>query len=95
MEREILNLTKQIEELKRENIKTKMAANILFYSIVQTLDSKSPECKFSESLKENILNELGKINIGSTAPLKNAVNEMMQPPVKPAWGNQPINKFIE
>lgn len=95
MERTIINLTKQIEELKRENQKTKTTASFLFNSIVQVLDSKSSDNEFSKDLKEYISAELSKINIGSTAPLKNAINEMMQSPIQPAWGNKTPEKFIE
>lgn len=95
MERTIINLTKQIEELKRENQKTRTAANFLFYSIVQSLDSKNPDNEFRRNLKEHISAEINKINIGSTAHLKNAINEMMQPPIQSAWGNKTPEKFIE
>ncbi|WP_096975617.1 hypothetical protein [Escherichia coli] len=82
MERTIYELTKQVEDLRRENLKTKTAANFLLYSIVEVLDQQNDDEKFSEALRARLNSELSKISMGGTSVPKHAINELMQPPVR-------------
>lgn len=95
LEREILNLMRQIEDLKRENQKIKTASNFLLYSIVSTLDEQNGDEKFSDSLKVKIIAELSKITMGGTSAAKHAINDLMQPPVKQAFGNNKPEPFLK
>ncbi|EAN8579861.1 hypothetical protein AB7Y53_002612 [Salmonella enterica] len=95
MERVINDLNRQIHDLKRENQNTKVAANFLLYSIVKVLDEQSGDAKFSEALKAQLNNELGKITMGGTSHAKQKINELMQPPVKSMFGNSLSEPFLK
>ncbi|EOC0004052.1 hypothetical protein ACI5CP_000430 [Cronobacter turicensis] len=89
MEQTINNLIREINELKRENQKIKVATNFLFYSIVELLDERSGEDKFSEALKIKLTDELNKISMGGASIPKHAINELMQPPVRGFGSSRP------
>lgn len=95
MERTIYELTKQVEDLRRENLKTKTAANFLLYSIVEVLDQQNDDEKFSEALRARLNSELSKINMGGTSVPKHAINELMQPPVRTVFGNDKPEPFLK
>ncbi|EMM6514571.1 hypothetical protein WIC93_18075 [Enterobacter cloacae] len=95
MERFIQDLNRQINDLQRENQKTKAAANFLLHSIVKVLDEQSGDAKFSEALKAQLNHELGKITMGGTSQAKHAINELMQPPVKTMFGNSQPEPFLK
>ena len=95
MERQIQNMTRQIEELKRENNKIKTAANFLLHSIVELLDEQSGEGKFSEALREKINSEPDKITMGGKPTIKYAINELMQPPVKVIFSQDKAEPFLK
>lgn len=96
MERELQKLLRQLDDLKKDNQKTKAAANFLFHSIVEVLDEQSDDVKFSETLKQNILTKLDKITMGGTKPqYMHAINELMQPPIKQMFSNQTPEKFLK
>ncbi|EHK6582322.1 hypothetical protein OM190_25145 [Escherichia albertii] len=95
MERIIYELTKQVEDLRRENLKTKTAANFLLYSIVEVLDQQNDDEKFSEALRARLNSELSKISMGGTSVPKHAINELMQPPVRAVFGNDKPEPFLK
>ena len=95
MERIIFELTKQVEVLRRENLKTKTAANFLLYSIVEVLDQQNDDEKFSEALRARLNSELSKISMGGTSVPKHAINELMQPPVRAVFGNDKPEPFLK
>ncbi|AGQ28808.1 hypothetical protein [Serratia liquefaciens] len=95
MERQIQTIIRQIEELKRENQKTKSAANFLLYSIVELLDEQSGEGGFSSALRDKLNSELGKITMGGAPIIKSAINELMQPPVKMFFSQEKSEPFLK
>ncbi|EEW6712628.1 hypothetical protein D7I65_24300 [Escherichia albertii] len=95
MERIIYELTKQVEDLRRENLKTKTAANFLLYSIVEVLDQQNDDEKFSEALRARLNSELSKISMGGTSVPKHAINELMHPPVRAVFGNDKPEPFLK
>lgn len=54
MERTINDLIRQVNDLKKENQKIKVASNFLLYSIVSALDERGGDEKFSDSLKAKL-----------------------------------------
>lgn len=94
MEHAINNLIREINELKRENQKIKAATNFLFYSIVELLDERSSDDKFSEALKIKLTDELNKLTMGGASVPKHAINELMQPPVRVFGASKP-DPFIK
>lgn len=95
MERQLQELARQLEALKKEHHKTKMAANFLIYGIVEALDAQGGDKKFSELLREKIEAELTKITMGGTSIPKYAINELMEPPVKIMFANQKPDPFLK
>ncbi|AAW70496.1 hypothetical protein RMS63_002889 [Salmonella enterica] len=95
MERTINDLLRQVNDLKIENQKIKVASNFLLYSIVSALDERGGDEKFSDSLKAKLNDELSKITMGGTAVPKHAINELMQPPVRAMFGHNQPEPFLK
>ncbi|EOZ0980879.1 hypothetical protein ACQJPW_005327 [Escherichia coli] len=84
-----------IQGLQRENIAINTAANFLFYNIVDILDQQSGDKKFSDELKTRLHSELSKITTSGKPEIKVAINTLMQPPVRPMFGNTSPEPFLK
>lgn len=74
--------------------KQSAAINFIITHLLNILDEESDGHKISDKLRTSIIESLNKITQSQSSLIKSGINELLQPPVRPIFGNNPTD-FIK
>ena len=94
MDQQTASLLHKIATLEQQMAKQGAAANFVITHMIKLLDEQSGDSQFSSKLRETLSESLDKLNHSQSAPIKSAINELLQPSVQIMFQPKP-EKFIK
>lgn len=94
MDQQTTSLLHKIATLEQQMAKQGAAANFVITHMIKLLDEQSGDSQFSSKLRETLSESLDKLNHSQSAPIKSAINELLQPSVQIMFQPKP-EKFIK
>ncbi|MDV5735363.1 hypothetical protein [Enterobacter hormaechei] len=94
MDQQTASLLQKIDKLEKQMAKQGIAANFVITHMLKLLDEQPGDERFSSKLRETLSESLDKLNYGQSAPIKSAINELLQPSIKEMFKPEP-EKFIK
>ena len=94
MDQQTASLLQKIAKLEQQMAKQGVAANFVITHMIKLLDEQSGDGQFSSRLRDTLSESPGKLNHGQASPIKSAINELLQPPIKEMFKQEP-EKFIK
>ncbi|HFR4563159.1 TPA: hypothetical protein ACHWLI_001290 [Enterobacter sichuanensis] len=94
MDLQTASLLQKINKLEQQIAKQGAATNFIITHMIKLLDEQSGDGQFSSKLRETLSESLDKLNHSQSAPIKSAINELLQPSIQEMF--QPkAEKFIK
>lgn len=94
MDLQTASLLQKINKLEQQIAKQGAATNFIITHMIKLLDEQSGDDQFSSKLRETLSESLDKLNHSQSAPIKSAINELLQPSIQEMF--QPkAEKFIK
>lgn len=94
MDQQTASLLQKITKLEQQMTKQGIAANFVITHIIDLLDDQSGDERFSSKLKDSLSESLNKLDHGMSAPIKSAINDLLEPSIKERFKPAP-DKFIK